>query len=58
MGGDTGTNSDAIAVTRAGVPTALVSIPERHMHTPAEIVDLRDVENTARLLAEYLWEAE
>lgn len=58
MGGDTGTNSDAIAVTRTGVPTALISIPERYMHTPVEIVDLQDVENTARLIAEYILEAE
>jgi endoglucanase len=58
MGGDTGTNSDAIAVTRAGVPTALISLPERYMHTPAEVVDLRDMEQTARLIAEYIWEAE
>lgn len=54
MGGKTGTNSDAIAVSRAGVRTALLSIPQRSMHTPAEVVDLRDVENTARLLAEYV----
>ena len=58
MGGDTGTNSDALAVTRSGVRTGLVSIPLRYMHTPAEVVDLRDVENAAKLLAAYLWEAE
>lgn len=58
MGGDTGTNADALAVTRSGVPTALVSVPERYMHTPAEVVDLRDIENTAKLIAEYIREAE
>ncbi len=58
MGGSTGTNSDALAVTRAGVRTGLVSIPLRYMHTPAEVVDLRDIENTAKLLAAYLGEAE
>jgi endoglucanase len=58
MGGDTGTNSENIAASRAGVPTGLVSIPERNMHTPAEIVDLQDVENTAQLIAEYIAEAE
>ncbi len=58
MGGETGTNGDAIAVTRSGVPTATVSIPLRYMHTPAEVVDLRDIENTAKLLAAYLLEAE
>lgn len=58
MGGDTGTNSDAIAVTKTGVPTALISVPERYMHTPAEIIDLRDLEETARLIAAYVREAE
>lgn len=58
MGGDTGTNSDEIAVTRAGVPTALISVPERYMHTPAEVVDMHDIENIAKLIAEYIREAE
>ena len=58
MGGDTGTNSDAIAVTKAGVPTALISVPERYMHTPAEVVDMRDIEAIAKLIAEYIWEVE
>ena len=54
MGGDTGTDADAIASSRAGVPTALLSIPLKYMHTPAEVVDLTDVENTGRLMAEYI----
>lgn len=54
MGGATGTNGDEIAVSRSGVRTALISIPQRYMHTPAEVIDLRDVENTAQLLAEYI----
>ena len=53
MGGDTGTNADEIAVSRAGVHTAMLSIPLRYMHTPVEVIDTRDVEHTARLLAEY-----
>ena len=57
MGGSTGTNSDCIAVTRDGVKCAMLSIPQRNMHTPAEIVDLEDIENTARLLAAYIREA-
>lgn len=56
MGGATGTNSDGIARTGRGVPTGLISIPLRYMHTPAEVVDLRDIENTAQLLAAYLRE--
>jgi endoglucanase len=56
MGGDTGTNSDDIATSRGGVMTGLVSIPLRYMHTPAEVIDLKDVENTAQLIAAYLRE--
>lgn len=54
MGGSTGTNSDEIAATRGGIKTALLSIPECSMHTPAEVVDLNDVEDTARLMASYV----
>ena len=56
MGGTTGTNADEINVTRGGVPCGLVSIPQRNMHTPAEICDLKDIENAARLLAAFIRE--
>ena len=46
----TGTDARAIQVGRAGVATGLVSIPLRYMHTPSELVDLRDVENCVALL--------
>jgi putative aminopeptidase FrvX len=49
----TGTDARAIQVGRAGVATGLVSVPLRYMHTPCEIVDLNDVENTVRLLVEF-----
>jgi putative aminopeptidase FrvX len=54
MGGSTGTNADEINVSGAGVRCGLVSIPQRNMHTPAEICDLADIENTARLLAAFI----
>lgn len=54
MGGSTGTNADPIAVSRGGVPTGLLSIPQRNMHTGVEVIDRSDVESTARLLAAYL----
>ncbi|MBQ1555708.1 MAG: M42 family peptidase [Clostridia bacterium] len=54
MGGKTGTNADDIAVTAGGIPTGLISIPERSMHTPVEVVDCDDVERTAQLLAAYI----
>jgi len=41
---------------RGGRRSGLVSVPQRNMHTPAEIVDLKDMANTAKLLAEYLKE--
>ncbi len=49
----TGTDADAIHLSRAGVPTGLVSIPLRYMHSPVELVDLADVEACARLIAAY-----
>ena len=51
MGGRTGTNADKIASSGAGVKAALVSVPQKFMHMPIEVVELSDVENTGRLLA-------
>ncbi len=50
----TGTDANVIQMTRSGVAAALVSIPNRYMHTPVEMVNLVDMENTARLLAAYI----
>ncbi len=47
----TGTDADAVHVSRAGVPTGLVSIPIRYMHSPVELVQLDDVHACARLIA-------
>jgi len=49
----TGTDADAFHLSRAGIPTAVVSIPLRYMHSPVEMVQLDDVENTARLIAAF-----
>jgi putative aminopeptidase FrvX len=49
-GRSTGTDADAIHFSRVGVPTAVVSIPLRYMHSPVELVQLDDVEATIRLL--------
>ena len=46
-----GTDAMAIHVANGGVPTALVSVPNRYMHSTVETVNLRDLEQTARLLA-------
>ena len=50
---DTGTDADAIATAHRGVATGLVSVPNRYMHSPNEMVDLADVERTIRLLAAF-----
>jgi putative aminopeptidase FrvX len=47
----TGTDADAVHLSRGGIPTALVSIPIRYMHSPVELVQLDDVESCARLIA-------
>lgn len=49
----TGTDARVIQVSREGVATGLVSIPLRYMHTPSEVVDLKDVEHTVSLLAQF-----
>lgn len=51
--GRTGTDADAVHFSRAGVPTGLVSIPLRYMHSPVEVVQLDDVENAAKLIAAF-----
>ncbi len=38
-------------LARGGIPTALVSIPLRYMHSPVELVQLDDVDGAARLIA-------
>ncbi len=53
-GGLTGTNADKISITRSGIPTAVVSIPQRNMHTGAEIVSIDDIESIAQLIYEYI----
>jgi endoglucanase len=51
IGRNTGTDADAVHLARGGVPTALVSIPLRYMHSPVELVQLDDVSACARLIA-------
>ena len=51
-GRDTGTDADAIHIAREGVPTALVSVPNRYMHSPNEMVSIEDLNRTAELNAQ------
>lgn len=53
-GGDTGTDAWEIQVSRSGVPTALLSIPLKYMHTSVETLSLDDLEATASLITEFL----
>jgi putative aminopeptidase FrvX len=50
-GRNTGTDADAVHLSRGGVPTALVSVPLRYMHSPVELVALQDVHACAALIA-------
>jgi endoglucanase len=50
----TGTDADAIRMTRTGVATGLVSIPNRYMHSPNQIVSRRDLDQAAELIAGFL----
>jgi putative aminopeptidase FrvX len=52
-GRGTSTDADAIQISRSGIPTGLVSIPIRYMHSPVELVDLGDVEAAVRLIAAF-----
>lgn len=52
--GRTGTDADKIHFTNEGVPTALVSIPLRYMHSSIETLDLNDVQQIIDLLAEFM----
>jgi endoglucanase len=53
IGRATGTDADAIHLSRAGIPTGLVSIPLRYMHSPVEMVSIDDVQAAARLIAAF-----
>lgn len=50
----TGTDADAIHRSRGGIPTGVVSIPLRYMHSPVEMVQLDDVANAAKLIAAFV----
>jgi putative aminopeptidase FrvX len=52
-GRGTSTDADVLQISRSGIPTGLVSIPLRYMHSPVEMVDLRDVEAVVELLAAF-----
>jgi len=52
--GNSGTDAWAIQVTQAGIPTGLISIPVRYMHTSVETLDMQDVLDSGKLLAHFI----
>jgi len=54
MGGTTSTDADVISVSKDGIPCGLISIPLRNMHTPAEVIDMADLDSICDILEGYL----
>ena len=54
MEGNTGTNAWTMQIVARGIATALLSIPEKYMHTPVEVVKTSDVEDVAELIHQFL----
>lgn len=50
----TGTDTFAVQVTGQGIPSALFGIPLRYMHTPVEVVSIKDIQRLGRLMAEFI----
>ncbi len=50
----TGTDAGAIQISRGGRACGLISIPLRYMHTPTEVISLRDIENTVAVLTRFI----
>lgn len=53
MSATSGTDTDVIFWTRGGIPSGLISLPNRYMHSPVEIVSLKDLEQIPQLLAAF-----
>lgn len=51
---NTGTDAFATQVTAEGIPSAVIGIPLRYMHTPVEVVALKDIQRAGRLMAEFI----
>ncbi|HJW89467.1 MAG TPA: hypothetical protein VJ436_02375 [Anaerolineales bacterium] len=53
-----GTDAFALQIAAEGIPTMVVSIPLRYMHTPVEVVSLKDITRAGHLLAEFIAQLE
>jgi endoglucanase len=54
MAAHSGTDAFGMQVARAGLPTAVIGLPLRNMHTPVEVISVKDVQRAGRLLAEFI----
>ncbi|RLG11051.1 M42 family peptidase [Candidatus Pacearchaeota archaeon] len=54
VGSYTGTDADVVQVTKSGVPVGVVSVPTRYLHTPVELANFKDVENTIELISQFI----
>ena len=54
MSATSGTDTDVIFWTRGGIASALISLPNRYMHSPVEVVSLKDLEQIPQLLAAFV----
>ncbi len=52
--GDTSTDADPISMTRGGIPIGVLSAPTRYLHSACEVLDLVDLDQTVRLLTDYI----
>ncbi len=50
----TGTDANAMQLSHGGAATGLISIPNRYMHTPVEVISTKDLDNTVKLIVEYI----
>jgi endoglucanase len=41
-------------LSRGGAATVLISVPNRYMHTPVEVISTKDLDNTVKLIVEYI----
>ena len=53
LSNSSGTDTDVIFWTRGGIPSGLISLPNRYMHSPVELVNLKDLEQIPQLMAAF-----
>jgi endoglucanase len=54
MAGMSGTDAIGTQMTAEGVPSMVISIPLRYMHTPVEVTTIKDIQRVGRLLAQFI----